>query len=934
MGSNKRNVVQLNKKIRVFISSKCDNDDEAPKFEKIRQEIKQSIEHTGLADVYTFEDEKASSLSAENHFTLALADSDVCIFLIDNAIGVTEGVQKEVDIVKKYKTMALFYFCDEDKKEKTALEKSMKGSNYAKIQTVHSFDKLSEESVAALMQDIVNIYHYYCTKKLKLIDFSEHDEMQDISINNISKHQEQLLPKTILGNLDKSANYILKNATGLPDPYYKNDDIMTSNLDDWCCQFLPILFENNNIKLFNTSMFLNYIKTLQDDNYSKVVELRWQGIQSYFNGDIEDCIKYLQVALSVAKNTHQPSWIIKDILLDITNQHIEMFNSYGKYIKSEAQSELEDSKDELYYPMIDRFYETLQGKYIKELYKHKTKSPFSVKFGNSLSSYGHILASALIVAMFNGSLTYILDFNDKVKEFLFHLSNMYDDWPICKGLLKYSIIGGNRSDVKGIIDAYPNMLNNLSPIDAEEIMVFCENEPIYPKRIKRLLLAFGTVGYYLSDEKFELYESLLLDSIESWIGDNDKESVGDNIFNNLSDVSYRLSQDRIVKICCEMIDHHYARWYMNMFEYIDKSIDLNKMSRDNANDLIEHIIMLIENKDTVDQIKNRPNFLCTLRKENKELTEMLDATIKNYLPIYYNNEYKLETSENKMIDYPTLIKGYIDTIRSKNDEQGKNGTYHGYAVSEISTIENIFLQDDLEFEDDLMDDIIKVVSQTILESKETIMVKMNAVSLLCCILIKYPQAYNRNKTIYQDVYNNRDSISANEKYNLLSNLDGIALRISLSILFMSMEIDVHTDLIEYLPYLEDNDATTIMVTGFIAHYLDMSEQIILPQKTDAVILNNAFAWICTTNKTIRWNATRILLALLRNRDNHDIINRRIVTLIDSENVYIKNLILDNISRNSGITEETQKYALETCRYDTNYITRKLCSDIIANKKKR
>ena len=78
---------------------------------------------------------------------------------------------------------------------------------------------------------------------------------------------------------------------------------------------------------------------------------------------------------------------------------------------------------------------------------------------------------------------------------------------------------------------------------------------------------------------------------------------------------------------------------------------------------------------------------------------------------------------------------------------------------------------------------------------------------------------------------------------------------------------------------------------------------------------------------IRWNATRILMALLRNPDNQDSINRQIVSLIDSENVYIKNLILQHIPKTSGITEATRNYAFEVCEHDANYVTRKRCKDI-------
>ena len=142
-----------------------------------------------------------------------------------------------------------------------------------------------------------------------------------------------------------------------------------------------------------------------------------------------------------------------------------------------------------------------------------------------------------------------------------------------------------------------------------------------------------------------------------------------------------------------------------------------------------------------------------------------------------------------------------------------------------------------------------------------------------------------------------------------------------------MKIDVHTDLIELLPYLKDNIATIITVSNFIADYLEISDKIIFSKSTESVILYNTFGWIHMSYVDIRWNATRILMALLRNPDNQDIINRQIVSLIDSENVYIKNLILQHIPKTSGITEATRNYAFEVCEHDANYVTRKLCKDI-------
>ena len=93
-------------KIKVFISSICG----VEKYDKVRADLKCAIESTQLADVYTFESKGASTLSAGDHYKFALEDSDICLFLIDNADGIKPGVQVEIDTVKKHNIMALYYF--------------------------------------------------------------------------------------------------------------------------------------------------------------------------------------------------------------------------------------------------------------------------------------------------------------------------------------------------------------------------------------------------------------------------------------------------------------------------------------------------------------------------------------------------------------------------------------------------------------------------------------------------------------------------------------------------------------------------------------------------------------------------------------------------------------------------------------------------------
>ena len=95
-----------------------------------------------------------------------------------------------------------------------------------------------------------------------------------------------------------------------------------------------------------------------------------------------------------------------------------------------------------------------------------------------------------------------------------------------------------------------------------------------------------------------------------------------------------------------------------------------------------------------------------------------------------------------------------------------------------------------------------------------------------------------------------------------------------------------------------------------------------------VILQTVFDWLHMDYIDIKWNATRILLALLRNSELESIINRKIITLIEDENVYIKNLIIKNIVDLKGISCETSEYVFSVCQHDANFVTRKLAKQLM------
>lgn len=910
-------------KIKVFISSICG----VEKYDKVRAELKKAIERTQLVDVYTFESRGASTLPAGDHYILALKDSDICIFLIDNAGGIKAGVQAEIDTVKKHNIKALYYFCDETQKEKTALEQSLMGARFAKSKTVHSFSELSREGAQALIDDIVAVYHYYCTGRI-VLNSGENDEIQAVDVVGTEKYQLPIIPKSTLKNVDKCRDYFLKFVLGYSRGRYPGEMENTSEFDDWGLQFLPILFEGKSIKYFNTAMYLDALKAQQDDGHYQVVQIRWQAIQAYFAEDIKKCVECLETALSLAKETNQPTWVIKDILVDLRNVHWTCCTARNEYSDTPAQKELTESSEELYYPILDRIHESLHEKYIEGLYKKKIGSPYSVTIGNNLDPYGEMLASSLIVSMYNGSLTHILLIYEKIRDFVFYLSCKYDDWNLRLNLYKLAIFAGNEKEIKGIQDSFPEVLNNLTADEAKSIMDFCLNHPIKYKRLSSQLLAFGSVGYFLDDKYYESYEKSIVGEIKSWLNsDTSVVAIGQDIFRCLSGVAYRMSQDILSEICCQFIDRHYSRWYMDMFKFIATRIDLRKMSDSSAKALVEHINYVLDNEKERVQIEYSPAFLCVLRKQNRALTEGMDKRIAKYLSGYYEGIYKLETTENKNRDMPAFVKEYIERIRKNNETQGKDGVYFGHGAREIATVRSILLEKGLMCDANTMDMLVSVVADTLLISKEGILAKLDAIALLICLAVKYPEDYTRNQGVYEKLFAQQNAIETADNSIISSNIDSISLKIGLQLLYISMGKDVYADILELMPYIQGNVTTTIAVTNLIVEYLENSDDVMLPARVEAAILQNVLQWLHSEYTDIRWNATRILLTMSRNPENCGIVNHQLMNLIDSDSVYIKNLIIRHLHKMNGITDRTKEYIISKCKQDANFVVRMVCDEV-------
>lgn len=202
--------LQPGRKIAVFISSNCKDEE---RYDDICLRLKTKIEGTGLAKVYFSNSEKAVLATGQTHNSYDLEDSDICIFLIDNATVISGSVRKAIDIVRKNQIHTRYYFCDENQKEETALQKSILGSTHEISRTISSFESVVADGADDIIDEVVAIYHHYC--RGRLLWKTEGDEsVQKIDISKTEIVLLKTIPKSVLKNIDQCSDYLAKFSVG------------------------------------------------------------------------------------------------------------------------------------------------------------------------------------------------------------------------------------------------------------------------------------------------------------------------------------------------------------------------------------------------------------------------------------------------------------------------------------------------------------------------------------------------------------------------------------------------------------------------------------------------------------------------------------------------------------------------------------------------
>lgn len=282
----------INNPLKIFISSGCGVGKE--KYNQIRKALKEQVEKTGFAKVFLFEESgHASTQTAEQIYLRELDESHICIFLIDNADGIPDGVVPEIQRAKTKGIKSLYIFCTERSSEATWVEKELRGAKGEKYYCISSFDDFVKEGYRSLITDIIDIYHKYCRKWLVDPEF----DIPQQEIAEISDIGTESLKKSLVADLDRTKIHLSASV------YENPREIKHSSAFDECCeQVLQLVLGEKTISEYNPSLLLLELEKMQSAKLHGIIQLRWKAIIAYYADKLDDCLSYLEQALIKARN--------------------------------------------------------------------------------------------------------------------------------------------------------------------------------------------------------------------------------------------------------------------------------------------------------------------------------------------------------------------------------------------------------------------------------------------------------------------------------------------------------------------------------------------------------------------------------------------------------------------------------------------------------
>lgn len=460
--------------------------------------------------------------------------------------------------------------------------------------------------------------------------------------------------------------------------------------------------------------------------------------------------------------------------------------------------------------------------------------------------------------------------------------------------------------------------------EAYEVYEFTDNKPLYYLKVCAKLEAFKIVGYLLEDNDFKRVWDEIYGIINKWFEEvNANINVGARIFKVIQSVGMRISKDDIVDIAIKCFEKKCLRFYDDMFKMLCHTIILDEVDQEKANKLVGYVVDIISDDNQKNHYNSLPDLLIVLRRQNNEITDELDKVIENKMFEFYNGTYKLEFAKDLVVALEFVTINLKD-IREKNNEQGKNGTVYGYAQNPYLTISNIITNMNLDCNDLIKGDIVKACIDTLNSKTQTVNAKIDAINLIIFLKEKFDISKKDTSSILETLISNKSVLECASAF--MDNMNQAHLEFHMCLLLAIMGENYVSEIIEKITDMQDNTLAHITEAKAFANYIRVAGE-----RADIMLINvvlqNAIFWSKSDDLDVRYNATKLILELLKFPDLKNIVIKQIFRMINEEVANIKALILRKSDKIKNIDNATYEQIVEIGKKDRNYAVRKIALEL-------
>lgn len=900
-------------KVTVFISSKCGG-----RYTIIRKALRELLLETGMTNVYVFETASGSSQPMPDAYLHHINESHLCLFLIDNKDGVTNPVLAEYQRAKELGKKIICVFCDEKKKKPTQLEEEIRRAQSGKYCIVHEFSDITKVAYKSVMQDILDVY-----KKKSSTSVSSDVNSDSSSEKVLTVADSYIIDKNMFKGFDKTKNKLMKIVFSFDE---KAED--TSELDDMSQDLLDVILCQKKFSSIDYDKTCEKVVELHQDAYKDLISLRLKAVKYYFEDKIPECITTLKEALQLASsNTKIANWLSNNIAIDLRNM-IGITNEINNLFSrdNEGQKFIDDNCETVFFPVLDRFENNMNEKIIKQYYKTYTDSPYTTTLGGQGEVFKDI-AICYCTALIYGSITHLRIIRDRIIEALSALCFEYNDHNLFVELIKMLILERRNKELEKFIRIYNQSVDVVNSNDIENIQACIECIPtLHHKRMSEFLL-LKYFGYYFSDLQYnQLSERLMAFSFD-WI-DNKKRIYNfcDYIFGAFKENSKRIDTDCLTKFITKVLSMNGNRWYDDACS-ISCLIDYSLATEENQRTLLEKSMDIICDEKRRNMINMFSQHLIHFRLTATIDMKSLDDVIQKNMINFYNDIYHLEIYDRDRESSINNIKGYVNSINIRNEEQGKNGAFYGYGSDPYATISNIIRHNELVLNWDEIRPIIEAGINTLLAPKQSYQDKCRAIILI--VFLKNHFNYVIEWDEYLNCLKNQDEkILSGSSIDLFENDTKQVLyavyQIMLFIFNRSTSDEIINSIIN-ISKMSDYEILECLVN--IESILDGFDY---SRADDTVIMFIIhLACIMTNHKErdIKFHAVKCLIQLTHSKYSH-IILPQLSSIMDTGTSIIKVSIISRVKKIKHSDRAIIDYIIQKGKVDNNYLVRKIANELV------